>query len=172
METVIVSVVCIALILFGAVSLAHSALLAADTVGTSWREMESSAGERARTELSLLDTSSEEQGAVLEVTLENEGSTRLSGFPGWDVVIQYYDSDGDYHIQWLPYSASEPGANQWTVSGIFMEAPKTPEIFEPGILNPGEEVVIRARVSPPVEEQETMMVVSTPNGVVTSITFD
>jgi len=171
METVIVALVAIALILFGVMELSQTALLSVDTVGMSWRDMEDLAEERARTQLSLVDTSSQGAGAIVEATLANDGTTKLGSFTKWDVMIQYYDSSGNYHIGWLPYTTGEPVDNQWTVEGIFMEAPSQPEIFEPGMLNPGEQVVIKARISPSAVVTETMMVVSTPNGVTASIVF-
>ena len=173
METLFASLISVALILFGALSLSQSALSCVDAVSVSWREMKAVAGERGRTELTLLDTASEESGAIAKVTLENQGSVKLTSFPRWDVMIEYYDSSGNYYIRWLPYTSSaDPGENQWTVQGVYLNSPTDPEIFEPGILNPGEEVVITARITPTVVVTKTMMVVATPNGITAAAVFD
>ena len=135
--------------------------------------MKAAAEEQARTELSLIGTATEDSGAIAKVTLENVGSVKLDSFSRWDVMIQYYDSDGDYYIHWLPYTSSaDPGANQWTVQGIYLNSISDPELFEPDILNPGEEVVLKARLSPSVVVTQTMMVVTTANGISATAIFD
>jgi len=172
MESTIAILIGVALMVYGAVTLGGEALRAVDTVSVSWRAMESVAGERSRTEVSLTETQTEEAGAVLKVTLVNDGSQKLHSFSKWDVMIQYYDVGGDYFIRWLPYTSSaDPGANQWTVSGLYVNAPTDAEIFEPGILNPGEELLLKARVSPAAVVTQTMMIVGTSNGVTTSATL-
>jgi len=173
METLFTTLIAIALILLAVLTLSQSALSSVDAVGVSWREMKAVAGEQARTGLSLIGTATEDSGAIAKVTLENEGSVKLDSFDRWDVMIQYYDSDGDYHIRWLPYTSnSDPGANQWTVQGIYLNATSDPELFEPDILNPGEEVVLKARLSPSVVVTQTMMVVATANGISATAIFD
>jgi len=172
METLFTTIVAIALIVMAVLTLSQSAISSVDSVGVSWREMESVAEERARTELSLIGTATESSGAIAKVTLENSGSAKLDSFDRWDVVIQYYDSGGNYHMRWLPYTSNpDPGANQWTVQGIYMNAISDPELFEPDILNPGEEIVLKARISPSVVVTQTMMVLVTPNGVSTTAIF-
>ena len=48
----------------------------------------------------------------------------------------------------------------------------TAEIFEPGILNPGEEMVIEAKVNPVIGlSTSNMVVTSTPSGIPASINF-
>ena len=169
METPIAILIAVALVIYAAVTLGGEALRAVDTVGTCWRQMEHATEERSRTQLSLTGSEEEEAGAVLKVTVANQGSLKLHSFSSWDVLVQYYDSGGGYHIKWLPYTSSaDPGANQWTVQGLYLDAPTDAEIFEPGILNPSEELVLKARVSPSAVMTRTLMVVGTPNGVTTS----
>ena len=90
--------------------------------------------------------------------------------------MQYYsdpalDHDPDppdiYNVAWLPYTAGSPNDLQWTVSGIYMDADTlTPEVFEPGILNPDEEMVIQAKISPSVAMTTTNLItIDTPNGI-------
>ena len=172
METLFTAIVAIALILMAGLTVSQGALSSVDAVGVSWREMTAVAGERGRTELSLIGTATESSGAIAKVALENEGSAKLDSFDRWDVMIQYYDSSGDYHIRRLPYTSdADPGANQWTVQGIYLNATTDPELFEPDILNPGEEVVLKARLSPSVVVTQTMMVVATANGISATAIF-
>ena len=172
MDSLFTTLICVALIILAVLSLSQSVLSSVDAVSMSWREMQEVTEERARTELSLVETTTESAGAIAKITLENGGSEKLDSFDRWDVMIQYYDSSGDYHIRRLPYTSdADPGANQWTVQGIYLNATTDPELFEPDILNPGEEVVLKARLSPSVVVTQTMMVVATANGISATAIF-
>ena len=107
------------------------------------------------------------------MALANSGQTKLSDFSRWDVIVQYYDDGGSYHVRWLPYTDGNPSDNEWTVKGIYLNAgSQTPEVFEPGLLNPGEEMITEAKLSPSVGVETTNLVItSTPNGIPASITF-
>jgi hypothetical protein len=109
----------------------------------------------------------------VEVALRNSGQTKLGDFARWDVIVQYYDSGGTYYVKWLPYIEGTPGDNEWRKKGIYLNSENlTAEVFEPGILNPGEELVIEAKLNPPVGVGTTNLVVtSTPSGIPASITF-
>jgi hypothetical protein len=173
-ETIIVSLIVMSIILFGALTISQSYLSSQDAILASWREMEERTGERARTDLSPVLAETSEGGDIVEVTLRNEGDTKLADFDRWDVIVQYYTTGGDYIIKWLPYTEEvEPADDQWTVAGIYSDASKgIGEVFEPGILNPGEEIVIRMRVLPVVAKVTTnLATIATPNGISVSIAF-
>ena len=98
----------------------------------------------------------------------------MRDFAHWDVVLQYSDATGSYFIEWLPFSsAATPGDNEWVVDAIYLdEQVPTPEVFNPGILDPGEEIVVLAKVNPSVGSgTNNLATVSTPNGVAVSINF-
>jgi hypothetical protein len=59
------------------------------------------------------------------------------------------------------------------VEGLYLDASEgTEEVFDPDILNPGEEVVIQIWVSPPVGSPTTnLATVATPNGISASTAF-
>lgn len=172
MESAIVALICIALVVVGGMTLSQGFLSSMDTSSAGLEEMSERAGEIMRTELSPL-SAVQPSANSLEVTLENSGQTKLSNFESWDVIVQYYDGNGTYHVEWLPYTPETPGDNQWTDEGIYLDAAgETPEAFEPGILNPMEELVIEARMKPPVGEDTTnLIVITTPNGIPASISF-
>jgi len=74
-----------------------------------------------------------------------------------------------------PSSPIEMGAydppDKWGVRGIYYAG--APEVFEQGILNPDEEVVIEINIYPPVKIGTTgRAIVATPNGVSASILFN
>lgn len=126
-------------------------------------------GERARTDLSPVGAQTISGGSVVEITLRNEGDTKLADFDQWDVILQYYDSGGHYYTEWYPFGS---GQNEWDVWDIFLEAPTVHEVFDVDILNPGEEMGIWVSVSPQVGAGTTnLATVATPNGITASTVF-
>ena len=174
MESVLTAFIAIIIILFATLTHYHSTLSAQDTMQVSWQEMKERLGEQARTDLSPIGAQTSSAGAVVELTLRNDGETKLADFDQWDVIVQYYEAPTVYHIDWLLYvDGSEPVSNEWTVVGIYLDAAgAVPEAYEPGILNPGEEVILRLRVSPPVGPDTTnLATLSTSNGISASAIF-
>ncbi len=173
METAIAALIILTVVLYGALTLAYSYLSSQDAILQSWREMEERSGERARTQISAIGAETIEEDTV-EVTLRNEGDTKLADFDQWDVIVQYYTAEDGYLIKWLPYTeALAPGDNQWTVVEIYLDAStRIAEVFEPDILNPGEEMIMLIRVSPPVGPNTTSLATTgTPNGISASVVF-
>ncbi len=173
METAIVSIICIALIVVGGMTMSQGFLSSADSTMVGVEAISGRDGEIMRTELSPLTADVGPAGRTVEVALRNSGQVKLSSFSKWDIIVEYYSLDGTYHTAWLPYAGGTPGDNEWTVEGIYLSAEnQTAEVFEPGILSPGEEMVIEARLNPPVKKNTTGdVLVSTPNGVPNSISF-
>ena len=160
METAIAALIIITLILFGLLTISQSALAAQDGVLESWREMEQRLEERARTDLSSISGQTSALGDNIDITLRNDGDTKLADFEQWDVILQYTGSS--LLTQWHPYG---PGVDHWTY--LINE-----DVFDPDILNPGEEIVIQIWVSPPVAAGTTnLATVATPNGITASTIF-
>ena len=172
METAIVSLICIALIVFGGMTMSQGFVNSVDASTVGLEEVGQRNEEIMRTKLSPLTTSQPSANRV-DVTLENIGQTKLANFDKWDVIVQYYDSGGSYHVKWLPYTEETLGDNEWQKVGIYLDAAaETPEVFEPGVLNYEEEIKIRAQLNPAVGAGTTnLVVVSTPNGIPASISF-
>lgn len=179
MENALVAVVCIALLLFAGVAVIHSTLSAADTISSSWKEMETRYGEIARTAIDIDETAVLEEGSTLvKVTIANEGQESLHDFDKWDVMSEYYDDDDVYHVVRVTYDSEPLDDNEWTVSGIYLEyygeghPDNKDEAFEPNILNPGEEMVVEIKLPPAIKGGTDFLVaVATPNGVTTSRSF-
>jgi len=172
METVIVVLVCIALIVFGGMTMAQGFLTSTDSAALSIEDITVTKGEIMRTEISLIDARQIGAGLV-EVTLGNTGQMKLASFSKWDVIIQYYDVDQNYYTKWLRYTEGTPSDNQWHKTGIYLDAgDETAEVFEPGILNTEEEMKIEAKLNPPPRDGTTVdTIISTPNGVRDLISF-
>ncbi|MDP2917647.1 MAG: hypothetical protein Q8O16_06940 [Dehalococcoidia bacterium] len=172
METAIVSIICVALIVVGGMTMSQSFLSSVDSTAVGLSNVSQIDEKILRTNISVLGTS-QPSSARVELSLRNSGQIKLNDFDKWDFIIQYTDGGGNYFVKWLPYTTGSPADNQWGVKGIYMDASGgDAEVFEPGILNPGEEIILRARVNPSVGEGTTNMVtVSTPSGVTASALF-
>ncbi len=172
MENVLVAICCIALILFGAMTIAQSSLSSTDTVAVAWKEMEKTSGEIARTKISSLGATTSD-GITIDMTLENTGEIKLEDFEKWDVILQYYDISDNYLIKRLSYTSGALGNDEWTVEGLYLDASESSaEVFESGIFNPDEEMKVRMQVNPVVGTPNANLVkVAAPNGVSTSAIF-
>jgi hypothetical protein len=93
-------------------------------------------------------------------THHHHGPLAGSNGPLWDVILQYTGTDGD-HATWYPYGSE---LKEWTRI--------IDDLFEPGILNPGEEMMIQVSVLPPVASPTTnVATIATPNGITVSAVF-
>ena len=169
METTIVSLICIALVVFGGMTMSQGFLTSVDTSTTGLEGIGQRYEPVMRTELSSVSASLPAAN-TLEVTLENNGQTKLADFDKWDVIVQYYDGTGTYYTKWLPYTEGTLGDNEWEVAWIQLDGEA--ETFEPNILNPQEQIKIRAQLNPSVGPGTTnMVVVATPSGITASTYF-
>ncbi len=168
METAIISIICMALVVFGGMTMSRGFITSVDASTKGLEEV----GQRneiiLRTELSPISTAMPAPD-TLEVIMENTGQVRLADFDKWDFIVHYRDAAGIGHVEWLPYNAA-PGANEWNVAWIRLNGGA--EVFEPNVLNPGEQVMLRACLDPaPGTGTTNMVVVATPNGVTASTYF-
>ena len=172
METAIVSIICIALVVFGGMTMSHGFMTSVDAGTKGLEEIGNRDETIMRTELTPVSTDvSLVPGAdPLEIVLANTGQVKMADFKKWDVIVQYYDDGGVYHVEWLPYSEGGAGTYEWEVGWIKMNG--QPEVFEPNVLNPGEQIMIKTWLDPSVGAGTTnMVVVTTPSGVTSSTYF-
>lgn len=172
MSNAIVALVVIALMLVATLTWSQAAFSSLDSVSQSLKETTQTTQEVARTDITVMRA--QRNGSFVEVYVLNSGKVHLAQFVNWDLVIQYYDAGKTYHIGRLSYTEdSNPGDNQWTVADIYFDSSLGPkEVYEPGILNPGEVLFMKARLSPAVGSKTTnMVIVSTASGVVASAQF-
>jgi hypothetical protein len=162
MDTAITGLIVIVLLLMAVMILSERYFSTQDTILESWQEMEERMEERSRSDLAAVgvEVPPISAGDTVKITLRNEGTTKLADFDQWDVILQYTGTDG-YHAEWYPYGT---GQNQWTKV--------ISELFEPGIFNPGEEMVIQVSVFPLVTAATTnVATVAAPNGITVSTAF-
>jgi hypothetical protein len=169
METVIVSIICIALIVFGGMTMSHGFMTSVDASTTGLGEIGQRDETIMRTELTAVSASLPAAN-TLEIILENNGQVKLANFDKWDIIVQYYDGTGGYHVMWLPHAEAALGDNEWEIAWIKLDG--AAEVFEPNVLNPKEQMMIRAQINPAVGANTTNMVVAaTPSGITASAYF-
>ena len=153
--------------------------IAGDMLGTfrdaadSWSDLHDRSQRRADTKLSGPIGLAVIATSTVQVTLTNEGKVALGQFAKWDVLFEIQEAPG-LAISYLTYTEdSSPAANRWTVQGIFLAASTaTPEIVDPGILNPDEIMKILANPSPSVKaDTYDRAVFVTPNEVTAEVIF-
>jgi len=171
MATAVVSIICIVLIVLGGMTMSQGISTSADTTALSVEEISVREGEIMRTEVDTLRAAYLSWADLLQVTVDNSGQTKLASFSKWDLIVHYYGGDGTYYTEWLPYTEEAPGDNEWQKARICLNG--QPEFFEPDIMNPEEELVILAKLSPlPGDATTGEITIATPNGVYDSISFN
>ncbi len=175
MENVLAAFVTVFLILASVLTLSGTFLSSQDTLRAAWQAMQTRADARARTHLSPVHAQAIGTTTALDLTFRNDGESKLSDFGQWDVIVEYFD-DGNpagYHVNWLAYTTTAPAANQWTVEGIYLNVEQNiPEAIERGILNPGEELVLRLGLDSPIGIGKTIQItLATANGISASMMF-
>ncbi|MEE8471628.1 MAG: hypothetical protein V3S82_00510 [Dehalococcoidia bacterium] len=171
METAIISVICIALLVLGWSTMSRNYISSVDSATVELGLMTENSREIVRTDLSTL-TATQPSADLLDVTLRNTGQVKLGSFDRWDVIVQYTDSGATYYVKWLTYTTGVLGDNEWKKTAIYVGGTTDAEVFEPGILNPGEDLKFQVKLNPTVGTgTDNLVIISTPNGIAASIAF-
>jgi hypothetical protein len=160
METIIVSIVSMALIIISTLTVTVSTLQSANRLAEAWTQLEERSVDSSQTHIEAHAPMSY-TGGVIVVQIDNDGNTSLRDYDTWDVILQYEDGQSVY----LTPATDTPQAGQWTVEGRYIAGGR-PEVFDVGIFDPGEEMVVA--ISPPqdIPQGEVARVtISTPAGV-------
>ncbi len=142
-------------------------------ITTSWDVLQQRADSSADTRIAGPVGLSVSATSTVEITLVNEGDSAVARFADWDVLFEVQQSPG-LAIAYLTYTTStSPSANQWAVKGIYLNAASsTPETVDPGVFNPGEEMVVVANPSPSVQSgTHDRASFVTPNGSTVKVIF-
>ena len=161
MDTILVGVIVLVLIVVSTLIITVSAFQSINNVSTAWNEMEEQSSSISETSIDASITGNY-SGGLINVEVQNNGRTNLYNFPNWDIIIQYQSGNAS-HLSYI--DTYPPSSGQWTVTGIYM-ADASPEVFDPGILNPEEEMNVAISPDSEIGIGETArIIVSTPNGV-------
>jgi flagellar protein FlaF len=155
-----------AIFLVATVLVGRGGFIGMDNVGQSLKASEMRFTERSGTELSVTNTTIDGTGANITITIRNDGQTPIADFSRMDVLVQYFGETGTRYDKWIAYTSGALASDTWT-TGSF-----TDDIFEPGILNPGEQLNLEVRVNPVVGAATTnKAVISTEHGVTVQTMF-
>ncbi|MFH1651605.1 MAG: hypothetical protein ABID87_05850 [Chloroflexota bacterium] len=149
MQMAIVALVIIFLTVFGGMSMAQGYMFTTDTSAAGAVTLSKLEGKLNRTHLELTGATSLFPAGHWRVRLRNRGQTKLNDLAKWDVIVQYSAAGGE-QVVWLPYTTGTPGNNQWgkILISAESEGKVLPDVYDPGILNPGEEMLIDLRLDP------------------------
>jgi hypothetical protein len=176
MANLVVALIAVGSFLGVVVALLQSSFAPQLGIASSWKQARFISQQLARTELDEVDLQVQDSGAQLRLAAANVGSVSLRDFPKWDVIVRYRASSTstDFLLKRLSYTSSAtPGDNQWTVAGIYRDAVlRTAEVFDPGILDPGEQIMLHLRVNPASATSTAgNVVLATENGATLSAQF-
>jgi len=146
-----------------------------DTLSNSLKKINEIDNERLKTEIEIGNVSvtpaNPGSGSYINVSINNTGSTKIlkSDFKHIDVFVYYHNytaAEGNVTIhKWIPYNdtnydGSALQNNEWTVVNI------TPDLINPGIFDPDEQMKIVVRVYPAINSTSpNRLKVVTPNAV-------
>jgi archaellum component FlaG (FlaF/FlaG flagellin family) len=112
MENFAITLVCIALLIIGALSLSMSALNAINSMSDALREQQVMSRDIIDTGITCENSTTIDSGATVTMYVHNDGKTALRNYGAWDVIVRYQDGSTD----WIPYSTATPG---WQTDGFF-----------------------------------------------------
>jgi len=161
MENAIVAIISTTLIIISSVVMMMSSLQATSKMAAAWQSMSTTLNNMRTTSISAEEYREYNEGDIW-IRVTNDGECNLYDFSKWDVIAQYDDGTSTY----LTYRESGSlEANEWTIEGIYTSLDYS-EIFDPGILNPEEYLIILADMTPPIGVNEsTRISISTPAGI-------
>lgn len=166
METAITLLVIVGILIVGILGLVETSLSMQSAVSQSTYVMQTRMEDRARTKITPLSATADPVlGSWVDVTLRNTGQNKLTDYEKWDVILQYTDALGATRVEWYPYGTG------WSKQ-IYQTAPSVPEVFDPNIFNPGEEMVIRVNLAVAIQSNSTnLATIATPSGITASTIF-
>ncbi len=162
MESLLISLVSVALVIIATVTMTISTFGSAITLADSWDKMEKRTEEIRRTSIAVTPPDNY-TGGNIDLMIANDGQTDLGDFTHWDIIAEYQTGG----IQYIDYTPDAPGDNQWTLEGIYLTSnTSTAEAFDFNILNPGETANLTINLNPEIGAGKLgKITVSTPNGV-------
>jgi hypothetical protein len=173
-ETAFVSLICIVLLVVGGMTMSHGFLTSLDQTAANINVISERNQDMMRTNI-LINRANQIDPDNLYVSLANCGQTKLNEYDKWDIMVRYFDSSGQSHAAWLPFYrvVGQLGDNQWGLEGIYLDpGGSTPEVFNPGILDPEENMIFKCKLNPGIGPNTINLVsVATPNGVTVSKSF-
>jgi hypothetical protein len=173
MSNALIALIAVGLMLVATLTLSNASINWMDSGVQSWKEMVEAAEEVRSAGIEVISANT--TASYVEALIHNTGKVHIGKFSRWDVLVQYYDGNSTYYIDWFSYAEGvDPPDNRWSVATIYADNTLTQqEIFEPGIINPGEVALFRLKPVPqPGAGTTNLVAVSSPSGASASVQFE
>ncbi len=144
-----------------------------ESVTGSWTVLLTRSESKADTRISGPTGLEVQATSTVQIVVTNDGDVALAQFPDWDVIFEIQESPG-LGVAYLTYSSTTPpSTNKWALEGIYLNAASsTPDVIDPGVLNPGEEMVVIANPNPSIQANTyDRASFATPNGITAKVIF-
>jgi len=160
METIFVSLIAIVMLVLSTLFIVNTSMDSAENISDALKSMDA---QSSNVQATAIDASFITlQGQFIILSVANIGQKDLSGFDRWDVLVQ---APAGAVTRLALSASSEPGAGEWAIERISL-ANGNPEVFDPGILNPDEQLMVLVNLGAPLQPGETVrLTVATGNGV-------
>ena len=121
------------------------------TISDSLHTLAEKQNERVKTEIELgtVSVTNNSDHSIINLSINNTGATKVlkSEFVHIDLFVYFHSPAAGTDYKWLPYTTpGDLNDNEWTVVNI------TPDIINPGIFDPGEQMNTGIRVYPAISE--------------------
>ncbi|MHC1610528.1 MAG: hypothetical protein ACXQTW_02845 [Candidatus Methanospirareceae archaeon] len=167
--TIFATIAMVVIIGIASYMLIAGTLFTMDTLSRSVKIANEMDSARLKTAIEIVNVSVTSLGAGsdINVSVNNTGATKIlnSDFEQIDVFVSYSNHTAGRIHRWIPYNDTDYGAlqpNEWTVVGI------TPDLINPGIFDPDEQMRIVIRVYPAINstrEKGNWTKIVMPNGI-------
>jgi len=163
MENIFISIVCLAILIFGVATVAAESFNSADSLIDAWKLEETRATDMRQTAISGVSATTYDAGSKVDLVLENTGQIALTSYDKWDLIVRYEDGS----VQWVPYGSTAPC---WSVTGLYINGQS--EVFNPQIWDPAETIELLLELQPAVSENSTnVATVAVANGIKAEVVF-
>lgn len=150
MDSILPALLAVTVLVLASLMIGRSSFSSFNLLGDAWRDAEERSVERVRSDITITSITVSGVRTTVDVVVRNDGSTSVTDFSRMDVVLQYVeDVGGQSLIRWVPFSATGPPDNSWTVLSI------SNDVIDPGVLNMGESMTIRIRLNPKLKNNQS-----------------
>ncbi len=160
--SIITAMISVSAILLASYVCTNGGFYMTEVLADSFIEMQDCKNEMLKTEIEINKTTTD--GVDILVSLKNIGSTKIGDYEYMDLIVRYYNSSGTIITIWVPYQEENTtlASNHWKVHSI------SPDLINPGIFDPGEEIELQVRLnaSDPIKnESKNWVQITTPEGI-------
>jgi hypothetical protein len=131
MESILTSLFPGVMLIISTLVMVTTSLFSLSKISDSFQSLQQQAATFQRSALSV--TLNQLLTDSVELDVQNAGEVNLDDWPHWSVLLELQGGG----ITYLTQGTNPPAPGQWALDGIYLPN-DTQEVFDPGILNPGE----------------------------------